>query len=58
MLDFKPRGPADESTVSQEARAAYYRYSRAAQVHLKGKPKGQNKTTYKTIAQANRSKKR
>lgn len=51
MLDFKPRGPADDSSVSQEARAAYYRYARAAQVHVKGKPKKQTKTTYKTIAQ-------
>lgn len=58
MLDFKPRGPADDSSISQEARAAYYRYSRAAQVHLKGKGKGQNKTTYKTIGQKQRSKKR
>jgi len=45
MLDFKPRGPADVSSVSQAAREAYYRFSRGAQVHSKGKAKGQTKTT-------------
>ena len=58
MLDFKPRGPADDSNISQSAREAYYRFSRGAQIHLKGKGKGQNKTTYKTAAQKAASKKR
>lgn len=52
MLDFKPRGPADESSISQSAREAYYRFARGAQLHSAGKGKGQNKTTYKTKAQA------
>ncbi len=58
MLDFKPRGPADVSSVSQAAREAYYRFSRGAQVHSKGRAKGQTKTTYKTLGQNNKQKKR
>jgi hypothetical protein len=58
MLDFKPRGPADESNISQSAREAYYRFARGSQIHLKGKGKGQGKTTYKTAAQKAASKKR
>ena len=58
MLDFKPRGPADESGISQSAREAYYRFSRGAQIHSKGKGKGQNKTVFKTVAQQAASKKR
>lgn len=51
MLDFKPRGPADESSISQSARAAYYQYSRGIQVSQKGKLKGQNKSVFKTVGQ-------
>jgi KTSC domain len=57
MLDFKPRGPADESSISQSAREAYYRFARGAQLHSSGKAKGQNKTTYKTKAQATKKRK-
>jgi len=57
MLDFKPRGPADESSISQSAREAYYRFARGAQLHSKGKASGQNKTTYKTKAQAAKKRK-
>ena len=56
-LDFKPRGPADASSVSQSARAAYYRYSRGLQISKSGKLKGQNKTTYKTKAQGSQKRK-
>ena len=56
MLDFKPRGPADESSISQSAREAYYRFARGAQLHSKGKAAGQNKATYKTKAQSKRGK--
>lgn len=58
MLDFKPRGPADESSISQSAREAYYRFARGAQLHSGGKAKGQTKTTYKTMGQNNKQKKR
>ena len=57
MLDFKPRGPADESSISQSAREAYYRFARGAQLNSSGKAKGQNKTTYKTKAQATKKRK-
>ena len=57
MLDFKPRGPADESSISQSAREAYYRFARGAQIHSKGKAKGQTKATYKTKAQAAKKRK-
>jgi len=56
MLDFKPRGPADVSSLSKQAQQAFYRYSRGAQIHQKGKASGQTKTTYKTIAQSKRGK--
>jgi len=56
MLDFKPRGPADVSTLSKQAQQAFYRYSRGAQVHMKGKAAGQTKATYKTISQSKRGK--
>jgi hypothetical protein len=58
MLDFKPRGPADESSISQSAREAYYRFARGAQIHSSGKAKGQTKTTYKTLGQNSKQKKR
>ena len=57
MLDFKPRGPADESSISQSAREAYYRFARGAQIHSGGKAKGQTKATYKTKAQATKKRK-
>ena len=56
MLDFKPRGPADVSSLSKKAQQAFYRYSRGAQVAVKGKVPGQTKTMYKTIAQSKRGK--
>ena len=56
MLDFKPRGYASQSTMSKEAREAFYRFSRGIQV-VKGKKQypGQEETKYKTIAQAKRA---
>ncbi len=56
LLDFKPRGPADVSSVSKKAQQAFYRYSRGAQIASKGKAKGQTGTKYKTIAQSSRGK--
>jgi hypothetical protein len=35
-LDFKPRGPANISGISQTARKAFYRFSRGAQIHYGG----------------------
>jgi hypothetical protein len=58
MLDFKPRGPADDSSISQSARAAYYQYSRGVQVSQKGKLSGQGGTSYKTKAQGKKGRKR
>lgn len=51
MLDFKPRGYADDSTLSKGAREAFYRYSRGVQIGKKGKGTGQTKSVYKTAAQ-------
>lgn len=56
MLDFKPRGPADVSDLSKKAQQAFYRYSRGAQIAVKGKVPRQTKTMYKTIAQSKRGK--
>ena len=36
-LDYKPRGPADVSSISSTARKAFYRFSRGAQIHYGGK---------------------
>jgi hypothetical protein len=36
-LDYKPRGPADVSSISQAARKAFYRFSRGSQLHYGGK---------------------
>lgn len=36
-LDFKPRGPADVSSMSQASRRAFYRFTRASQIHYRGK---------------------
>ena len=59
LLDFKPRGYADQSSMSQQAREAFYRFSRGIQQGKGNKSyKGQTKTTYKTNAQANRSRKK
>jgi hypothetical protein len=55
MLDFKPRGPADMSSLSKKAQQAFYRFSRGAQIHQKGQAKGQTKTTFKTIGQSKRT---
>jgi hypothetical protein len=55
MLDFKPRGPADMSSLSKKAQQAFYRFSRGAQIHQKGQDKGQTKTTFKTIGQSKRT---
>lgn len=51
MLDFKPRGYADVSTLSKKAQQAFYRYSRGSQIHMEGKAKGQTKNTYKVNAE-------
>lgn len=53
MLDFHPRGPADVSSLSKKAQQAFYRYSRGAQLHMKGKGTGkqQSSTRYKTVSQ-------
>jgi len=37
-LDSKPRGQADVSSISQTARTAFYRFSRAAQRHYSSNP--------------------
>ena len=58
LLDFKPRGYADQSSMSKQAREAFYRFSRGIQTVKGGKATGQTKTTYKTNAQANRSRKK
>lgn len=58
VLDFKPRGYADQSTMSAKARQAFYRYSRGIQSVKGAKMPGQNKTTYKTAAQASKSRKK
>lgn len=36
-LDFKPRGAADVGSISQTARKAFYRFTRAAQIKSGGK---------------------
>lgn len=51
MLDFKPRGPADVSSLSKSAQQAFYRFSRGSQIHMGGKAPGQSKATYKTYSQ-------
>lgn len=43
-LDSKPRGQADVSEISQTARTAFYRFSRAAQRHYGGRPDKYGKT--------------
>lgn len=48
LLDFKPRGYADDSSMSKSAREAFYRYSRGIQVVKGGKLTGQRRATYKT----------
>ena len=57
MLDFKPRGYADDSSMSQKAREAFYRFSRGSQIHSAGKERAQSKSTYKTKAQATKKRK-
>ena len=37
-LDTHPRGPADVSAISATARKAFYRFTRAAQIHYGGRP--------------------
>lgn len=58
MLDFKPRGYADENGISKGAREAFYRYSRGVQIGKKGKGTGQTKSVYKTAAQTKASRKK
>mgnify|MGYP003349114488 CR=1 FL=1 len=36
-LDFKPRGYADVSQISANARKVFYKFARASQIHNKGK---------------------
>lgn len=58
MLDFKPRGYADSSDMSESARQAFYRFSRGIQTVKGGKAKGQTKSTYKTASQTKAARKR
>jgi hypothetical protein len=58
MLDFKPRGYADVSTLSKGAQDAFYRFSRGVQLHSKGKTPKQNAVKYKTLGQNNKQNKR
>ena len=58
LLDFKPRGYADDSTMSKNALPAFYRYSRGIQVVKGGDLTGQKRNTYKTATNPQRSKKR
>jgi hypothetical protein len=46
-LDSKPRGPADVGSISAEARRAFYKISRAAQLHYGGRPDKVGKKTPK-----------
>ena len=46
-LDSKPRGPADVGSISATARKAFYRLSRAAQIHYGGRPDLATKKTPK-----------
>jgi len=46
-LDSKPRGPADVGSISAEARRAFYKISRAAQIHYGGRPDKVGKKTPK-----------
>lgn len=55
MLDFKPRGYADVSSLSKKAQQAFYRFSRGSQIHNKGKEAGQTKSAYKTATQRTRA---
>jgi hypothetical protein len=57
MLDFKPRGYADDSSMSPTARAAFYRLTRGVQSYKGGKVRGQSETKYKTASQSKRGKK-
>lgn len=38
FLDYKPRGAADVSTLSSNARKSFYKFTRAAQLHYGGRP--------------------
>lgn len=58
MLDFKPRGYADVSTLSKGAQDAFYRFSRGVQIHSKGKAPKQTSVKYKTLGQNNKPNKR
>jgi hypothetical protein len=53
MLDYKPRGEAD--SISDKAQQAFYRFSRGAQIHVKGTVRGQNKVIFKTEGQSKRT---
>jgi len=55
MLDFKPRGEADASSMSAKAQQAYYRFSRGAQIHVKGAVNGQKGVAFKTEGQSKRT---
>ena len=50
MLDFKPRGYADDSNLRPNQRQALYRFARSFQTHRKGRSKGQGGTAYKPNA--------
>lgn len=50
VLDFKPRGYADDSNLGRKERDTLYRFARGFQIHKGGKLASQNKATYKTKA--------
>lgn len=58
MLDFKPRGYADASSMKKSTREAFYRFARGFQSYKGGKVASQNKAVYKTKAQTKRGRKK
>lgn len=51
VLDFKPRGYADDTSIGRKERDALYRFARGLQSYKGGKLATQNRATYKTKAQ-------
>lgn len=47
VLDFKPRGYADDTSIGRRERQALYRFARGVQSYKGGKIKGQSGTAYK-----------
>lgn len=58
VLDFKPRGYADDTSIGRKERQALYRFARGLQSYKGGKISGQSKATYKTASQAKRGRKK